>query len=172
MKKLLNVIRNFLLFRILNPWVVYGKNLHCQFDVEIQSPNKSIVIGNNVGINKRCVIISDVIIGDNVLIAPHCALLNRKEHSYDLLGVTIFDAPRKQSEKIIIENDVWLGFGSIVLGGVTIGEGAVIAAGSLVLKDVKPYMIVAGSPAKEIKPRFTEEEIHRHKKILKEKQDV
>lgn len=172
MRHILNIIRNFILFRVYKPWVIHGKNLHCQFDVEIQSPNKSIVIGDNVGINKRCVIISDVVIGNDVLIAPHCALLNRREHSFNFPGVTIFDGPRGASEKIVIRDDVWIGFGSIILSGIVVGEGAIIAAGSLVIYDVKPYTIVAGSPAQEIKTRFTDEEIIKHKKFLKERYNV
>jgi len=58
-----------------------------------------------------------------------------------------------------IGNDVWIGFGSTILSGITIGDGAVIAAGSLVTKDVAPYQIVGGNPAKCIRSRFDEETI-------------
>lgn len=60
---------------------------------------------------------------------------------------------------IIVNDDVWIGLGVIVLSGVTIGRGAVIAAGSIVSKDVPPYAIVAGNPAKIIKYRLSEDEI-------------
>jgi acetyltransferase-like isoleucine patch superfamily enzyme len=55
---------------------------------------------------------------------------------------------------IIIEDDVWLGYGATILSGVTIGKGAVIGAGSVVAKDVPPYAILVGNPAKVIKYRF------------------
>lgn len=55
---------------------------------------------------------------------------------------------------VVIGNDVWVGYGSTVLSGVSIGDGAVIAAGSMVTKDVSPYQIVAGNPAKPIRSRF------------------
>lgn len=58
-----------------------------------------------------------------------------------------------------IGNDVWIGSESIVLSGVSIGDGAVVAANSVVTRDVKPYAIVAGSPAKEIRKRFDEKTI-------------
>lgn len=58
-----------------------------------------------------------------------------------------------------IGNDVWIGSDSIILGGVTIGDGAVVAAGSVVTKDVEPYSVVAGVPAKVIKMRFSKEQI-------------
>jgi acetyltransferase-like isoleucine patch superfamily enzyme len=62
---------------------------------------------------------------------------------------------------IVINNDVWIGLGCILLDGITIGNGAVIGAGSVVTKDVKPYSIVGGNPAKLIKYRFPTELIER-----------
>ena len=59
--------------------------------------------------------------------------------------------------QIIIENDVWIGSHVLLLGGIRIGNGAVVAAGSVVVKDVPPYSIVGGNPAKIIKMRFSEE---------------
>lgn len=62
---------------------------------------------------------------------------------------------------ILIGNDVWIGTEAIILSGVTIGDGAVVAARSVVAKNVAPYSIVGGNPAKEIKKRFDENTIHR-----------
>lgn len=64
-----------------------------------------------------------------------------------------------QKEKPIIGNDVWIGLNSIIMRGVVIGDGAVVAAGSVVTSDIKPYSIVGGTPAKHLKYRFTEEQI-------------
>lgn len=66
---------------------------------------------------------------------------------------------------IIVKDDVWIGFGSLVLSGVTIGQGAVIAAGSVVTKDVPPYAIVGGNPAHVIRYRFSNEKIESLKQI-------
>jgi virginiamycin A acetyltransferase len=71
----------------------------------------------------------------------------------------IFDLPVKGD--IIIGNDVWLGFGCLIKGGVKIGDGAIVAAGALVVKDVPPYSIVAGNPAKVVKKRFDDVTISR-----------
>lgn len=68
-------------------------------------------------------------------------------------------------KKIIIQNDVWIGSRVIIIGGINIGNGAVIAAGSIVTKDVPPYAIVAGIPAKIIKYRFNEDIIQYLQKI-------
>jgi acetyltransferase-like isoleucine patch superfamily enzyme len=65
---------------------------------------------------------------------------------------------------IVIEDDVWIGLGSIVLSGVKIGIGSIIAAGSVVTKDVEPYSIYGGNPAKKIRNRFdSEEQLIEHK---------
>ena len=65
---------------------------------------------------------------------------------------------------IIVENDVWIGATSTIMSGVKISNGAVVGGGSVVTKDVPPYAIVAGNPAKVVKYRFTDEQI---KKLLK-----
>jgi len=62
----------------------------------------------------------------------------------------------RHADKVIIGHDVWIGHGVIILPGVSIGNGAVIAAGAVVSKDVDPYTIVGGVPAKAIRPRFPE----------------
>ena len=62
-------------------------------------------------------------------------------------------------KRVTVGNDVWIGTGVMVMGGVTIGDGAVIGAGAIVTKDVPPYAVVAGVPAKIIRYRFTEEQI-------------
>lgn len=75
----------------------------------------------------------------------------------------ILDLPVKGD--IIIGNDVWLGYDSLVKNGVTIGNGAIIAARSVVIKDVPAYSIVAGNPAKVVKMRFNDPTIQRLEKI-------
>ena len=67
--------------------------------------------------------------------------------------------------EVVIGSDVWVGANSIILSGVIIGDGAVVAAGSVVVKDVQPYSIVGGVPAKLIKYRFCPETISRFLKI-------
>lgn len=62
---------------------------------------------------------------------------------------------------IVIGNDVWIGYGAIILAGVTIGDGAIIGTGAVVTKDVPPYTIVGGVPARSIRKRFDEETIAR-----------
>ncbi len=70
------------------------------------------------------------------------------------------DFEAKTKGDIIVDDDVWIGYGATILSGVHIGQGAVVAAGAVVSKDVPPYAIVGGVPAKVIKYRFNQEMIH------------
>jgi acetyltransferase-like isoleucine patch superfamily enzyme len=87
------------------------------------------------------------------------------EHNYNWVSTYNFYSKFKckvcttSKGEVIIGNDVWLADGVLVLSGVTIGDGAVVAARSVVTKDVKPYEIVGGNPAKHIKYRFSESQI-------------
>lgn len=80
------------------------------------------------------------------------------EHAYNIM-----DLPVKGD--IIIGNDVWLGYDSLIKNGVTIGNGAIVASRAVVVKDVPPYAIVAGNPAKVVKMRFDDKTIERLEKI-------
>ncbi len=103
-----------------------------------------------------------LIIGNYVSIAPDVWFIPESEHGYKalstypfkvMLGLQTYEAGSKGS--IVIEDDVWIGARATVLSGVRIGQGAIVAAGSVVTKDVEPYSIVAGIPAKHIKYRFS-----------------
>ena len=82
--------------------------------------------------------------------------------SYPFLNIDYweFDKPLQsyhRSTEIIVGNDVWLGYGCRILHGVTIGDGAVVGAYAVVARDVRPYAVVVGNPACEIKRRFSDE---------------
>lgn len=75
------------------------------------------------------------------------------------------DSPIRNNRPVTIGNDVWIGANVVILPGVSIGDGAIIAAGAVVTKDVADYAIVGGVPAKLIKYRFTEDQIHKLQQI-------
>lgn len=110
-------------------------------------------------------------IGKYCCIGPNVTFLLGGEHNYKNKS----NYPFKEVEEkigysdtkgpILIDDDVWIGYGVIILSGVKIGKGAVIAAGSVVTHDVEPYSIVGGNPAKLIKYRFDEKKI---KELLEE----
>jgi virginiamycin A acetyltransferase len=85
---------------------------------------------------------------------PFAVLRNGWEHAMD--GKSY---PNKGD--LIIGNDVWIGYNATIMAGVKIGDGAIIAANSIVVKDVAPYTIVGGNPATEIKKRFPDETIEK-----------
>ena len=118
---------------------------------------------------------TDIEIGNDVLIGNNVGLIGKYDHDYSCLGKSIKDSPwigdpdyqfKGKGLRIVIENDVWIGYGSIIVSGVRIGHGAIVAAGSVVLKDVEPYSIVAGNPAREISKRFIDNQIREHEKVL------
>ena len=105
-----------------------------------------------------------LIIGDFCSIAPHVQFILASEHPYKGLSTFPFkvkvlnqEAEAVSKGDIIIKDDVWIGMNSIILSGVTINQGAIVAAGSVVTKDIPAYAIVGGNPAKVIKYRFEPE---------------
>lgn len=94
----------------------------------------------------------DVTIGSGVLISSRVCLIG-DDHEIPAAGKPTFTAGRKPGSHIRIQGDNLIGNGVIILGSVTIGHGAVVGAGSLVLKDVPPNTIYAGSPARFIRAR-------------------
>ncbi len=167
LKALLNNVRNIFIFRIRYPWIKIGRNVHCQWSTRFWSPHCYIVIGNDVGIGFNCLFMADTEIGNSVLIASNVAFLNSDEHTYSHVGKPIWESPKSYKYKIIVNNDVWIGHGAILLAPLCIGKGAIIAAGSVVTKNVPAYAIVGGNPAKLIKMRFTESEIREHEEQLR-----
>ena len=107
-------------------------------------------------------------IGSYCSIAPNVKFLLGGEHQISCIStypfkVRCFKQEREAGSKgdIIVKDDVWIGEGAIICSGVTIGQGAIIAAGAVVTKNVDPYAIVGGNPAKFIKNRFNENLINR-----------
>jgi acetyltransferase-like isoleucine patch superfamily enzyme len=109
-------------------------------------------------------------VGSYVSIAVDVVLMDGGNHRVDWITTypfrALFDMPGAYADghpttkgDLTIGNDVWIGRGARVLSGVTIGDGAVIAGYSVVTKDVRPYAIVAGNPAREIRRRFADEEV-------------
>lgn len=114
----------------------------------------TIKIGERCSINPYTVIYGygkGAIIGNDVLIAGHC-LIVPVSHEYEDLEKPI-NAQGYSTKGIIIEDNVWIGSGCRILDGVRIGTGAIIAAGSVVNRDVEKFTIVGGVPAKFIKVR-------------------
>lgn len=155
-------LRDFLLVRVIWKKHKIDKGFHAGAHVWFGSKNK-ICIGRNVYIGRYSHIGCDTEIGNNVMFGNHVSLVGRYDHNHQQIGVpTRFASHIRDSHyegkgadiNVKIKDDVWIGYGSIILSGVTIGEGSIVAAGSVVTKDIEPYTIYGGVPAQKIGNRF------------------
>lgn len=134
-----------------------GANSMIDYETYFRYPWK-ISIGDNVSINRGCEFFGSMVAGGAYIsIGNHCALAPRVRvlsatHDYRKL-----DLP-DEAKSVFIGNYVWIGAGATILPGVTIGDGAVIGASSVVTRDVAPFSIVAGNPARFVKLRDFENE--------------
>jgi acetyltransferase-like isoleucine patch superfamily enzyme len=116
----------------------------------------SLHIGNNVGISSRLFmsVRGQISVGDNTIFGPNVSLIS-ENHNYKNPDVLIrFQGTNRRG--ISIGNDCWIGANAVILDGVSIGDGAVVASGAIVTKDVLPLTVVAGVPAKIISVRKSE----------------
>lgn len=111
-----------------------------------------IVIGNNcwIGIRNSFAAIDGITVGNNVLFAGYVHITDHS-HGYEDLSQPIKQQPLICKGPIVIEDDCWLGFSCEILSGVHIGKHSIVAARAVVTKDVPPYSIVAGNPARVVK---------------------
>lgn len=128
-------------------------NTEINYGVLIITYKGCIKIGSNCSINPYTIIYGhhNTTIGNNVLIAGHCMIIPNT-HTYSNINQTIYDQGCT-GKGIIIQDDVWIGHGCSILDNVIIGRGSVIAAGSVVNRNVPPYSIYGGVPAKFIRKR-------------------
>ena len=120
-----------------------------------------ISIGNNVSIGEDCRFMStiaNIYIGDHVMFAPNVTVITGG-HRTDIPNrfmdeISDNEKLPEDDQDVIFEGDNWIGANAIILKGVRVGKGAVIAAGAIVVKDVAPYSIVGGQIASEIRKRF------------------
>lgn len=155
----------FLKNSITNPNIIVGDYTYYDDFEDVANFEKNVkyhfdFVGDKLIIGKFCMIASNVTF-----------IMNGANHLTDAVSSYPFaifgegwkDAMDGKSYPVkgdtIIGNDVWIGYNATIMPGVTIGDGAIIATGSVVTKDVEPYTIVGGNPAKEIKKRFSDEQI-------------
>lgn len=129
--------------------------------ISADRPEAIVLIGQNTYIGNSSIVCAEKIeIGDDVLISWACTIVDHNSHSLNWDSRRNDVADRHGGKKdwsavkispVKICNKAWIGFGTIILKGVTIGEGAVVGAGSVVTKDVPPYTVVGGNPAKFIR---------------------
>lgn len=158
----------------VNENVTFGRSFRVGRGVVISSPH-GLTIGDFVSIGPRSIIQVDGSIGHFALIGMGVQIVGRDDHATNEVGVPYVlatwagDRDATDRDSVTIERDVWIGGSSVILSGVVIGEGALVGAGSVVTKDVPPYAIVGGNPARVLAQRFaSEEECREHSAKLDE----
>jgi len=117
-------------------------------------------------IGPHALIYPKVFIGSYSMLANNVSIIGG-DHNYKGAGTPIIFSGRGVIKETIIGKDVWIGAFSVIMTGVNIGDGAIVASGSVVTKDLEPFTVYGGVPVKKIKDRFqTIEEIELHKKML------
>jgi len=147
----------------------YLRELNFEYNLSLVKDFKNVQVGNYTYISTIEPIADGSIIGKYCAIAPFVSIGTGK-HPINYLSIHPFQYSKdfiisnnsqkvkfKNSEPIIIGNDVWIGKNAIIMDGVTIGDGAIIGAGAIVTKNIPPYAIAVGIPARVIKYRFSEE---------------
>lgn len=114
-----------------------------------------LVAGPYSFINVGCTLQARVRLGRYVMLGPRVAIVGA-DHRIDVPGVPSIFSGRPELLETVIEDDAWIGFGAIIRQGVRVGRGAIVAAGAVVVKDVPPYEIHGGVPARKIGTRFSE----------------
>ena len=143
--------------------LMLGENCYIGRYVEL-GPGGCVKIGNHTSVQDRCVVLGDVTIGNYCLFSYNVYISSGK-HYFDLMpwclikDQDLFASQNKElaaqhSKAVVIEDDCWIGINVVVMQGVTIGKGAVIGANSVVNRDIEPYVVVAGAPAKVVKKRL------------------
>ncbi len=124
-------------------------------------------IGDNVfiGADSHISVHDSLKIGDGAMLGPRLMIIGG-DHEFEKVGKRLHGQKGGVNLPVTVGKDVWVGASVIILKGVTIEEGSVIGAGSLVSHDIPPYTISFGRPAKPYKKRFSDEELLRHLELL------
>ena len=171
---IIETLRNLRFYYLKNiKWKHFdiGDNIYAGRRISLWAKN-SIRIGHNFYIGRDSQIETDCTIGDNVIFGNKVAIVGKYDHHFQQLGVPIRLASRIRDTDYnwkgldcmtTIEDDVWIGYGSIIMGGVHLKKGTIIAAGSVVTKDTEAYSIYGGNPAKKLRSRFeNKEDLDKH----------
>lgn len=150
----------------------YGlKNVHPTTFIRRRSYISRDLIAHEFGfVGEGCQIGPKVELGRYVMLGPRVAIVGA-DHRWDQPGVPMIFSGRAQLLQTVIETDVWIGYGAIVIAGLRIGRGSIVAAGAVVTKSIPPYEIWGGVPAQRIQARFSNEEQRQvHDLMLSRKQ--
>lgn len=126
-----------------------GRNVNIEHGADFDS---GLSIGDNSSLGIDSEAFGPIRIGRDVMMGPECVILTRN-HAHFRTDVPMIRQGYEDYRPVTIGDDVWIGRRVIILPGVSIGDGAIVSAGAVVTKDVEPYTVVGGVPAKKIKDR-------------------
>lgn len=170
LRYIMNIVRTWYIFHVKYPWVKYEGFVRVMPHTSFAKGMK-ITIGHNVQFGNDCKIASDICFGNNILIAGQVCFVGKNDHKFMTPEKFIWNSQRGENGVTIVEDDVWIGYNVTVVGGIRIGKGSIIAAGSVITKDVPPCEIWGGVPAKKIKDRFvTKEDKYKHLNFIQNQQ--
>ena len=133
-----------------------GIGINCFLYAGLDKGSEKIVIGENTTLNSNVMINADlkgeIIIGENVIIGPN-VVMRTSGHRYEQKEIPIREQGHHPGT-IVVKDGVWIGSNAVILPDVTVGHGAIVAAGAVVSKDVNDFEIVGGVPARMIGSRF------------------
>lgn len=149
----------------------HGRNFWFDPAGDYNFPN--IHVGHDVFLGRRpnlSAVHSKIVIGNKVMFGPEVSI-KAGNHNTSLVGRFMYDVGEREKRPeddrgVVIEDDVWVGTRAVILDGVTIGRGAIVAAGAVVTHNVPRYAIVAGIPARVLRLRWTPEKILAHEERL------
>lgn len=153
LRYVMNIVRTWYIFHVKYPWVKYNGFVRVMPHTSFAKGMK-ITIGHNVQFGNYCNIASDVHFGNNILMAGRVCFVGKNDHTFSTPGKLIWNSKRGENGMTIVEDDVWIGHNVTIVGGIRLSKGSIIAAGSVVNKDVPPCEIWGGVPAKKIRDRF------------------
>lgn len=137
---------------------LFAKRIATKFGTNVNIERNAVFtpeleIGNNSGIGIDCEVYGPVAIGNNVMMGPE-VIIYTSGHKHDRIDIPMMEQGSSEVQPVKIGNDVWIGRRAIIMPGVTIGDGVIIGAGAVVTKNIAPYMVAVGVPAKTVKNRM------------------
>ena len=138
-----------------------GKNFVFDPNSYFINPEK-LSVGDNVFINTNAHFSGHITLGNNIMLGPN-VLIFAHDHLFGVHGKSFRDTDFvKVEELVVIEDEVWVGAGVIILKGITVGIGAVVGAGTVLNRSVSPYTLAIGSPVKFVRKIFSDDDLLTH----------
>lgn len=131
---------------------IHGDVISVAKNADIRSPN-IFQLGHHVSIGKNFTCEADLFVGNHVLISSNVSVIGN-DHPFEDPSLTVYESSRRDDSVVHIGSDVLIGFGTIIVGSVSIGDGCIVGAGAVVIQDLPPYSVCVGVPARVVRQRY------------------